>query len=173
MEEQRARQQIEGGGEKYALTPPATPGRSTKEALLQRALAMAMTRIMDSREQMAAPGAPNKAPRQEWDPATMTEEEHVAYAIQSIAEENKRGRDVPLEAREEGDNVPSPQADQGGCSMRTQVQVSWKSPQKGHKRARSLQAGSSHRGSRPLHHKGWALGQPLLKELQALHPPRR
>ena len=49
----------------------------------------------------------------------MTEEEQVAYAMQmSMAQENKRGRDVPIEAHKEGDNVPSPQADQGGPRRR-------------------------------------------------------
>ena len=75
---------------------------------------MGMARSIDSREQMAGPGALKKTPRQEWDPTTMTEEEQVAYAMQmSMAEGNKRGRDVPIEAHKEGDNVPSPQADQG------------------------------------------------------------
>jgi len=88
MEEQRARQQAEGGGEQDAAAVPATPGgpaeeESNEEALLQRALAMSM----DSEEPMAAPGAPKKAPRQERDLATMTEEEQIAYAMQmSMAE---------------------------------------------------------------------------------------
>ena len=49
--------------------------------------------------------------------------------------------------------------------MRTQAQESWKSHQKGHKRACSLQAGSSQRASRSLRQEGWDLGQPLLKKL--------
>lgn len=81
MEEQRARQQTVGGGEEPADVP-ATPGQgeeTSEEALLQRALAMSM----DSEDTAAAaPGAPRKAPRQERDLATMTEEEQIAYAMQ-------------------------------------------------------------------------------------------
>ena len=75
---------------------------------------MAMARSMESREQMPVIGASKKAPRQELDPATRTEEEQVACAMKmSMAEENTRGRDVPLGAHKEGNNVPSLQADQG------------------------------------------------------------
>ena len=71
MEEQRARQQAEGGAEESAAAPPAAPGLedgSSEEALLQRALAMSM----DTGE----------APAQHRDLNTMTEEEQIAYAMQ-------------------------------------------------------------------------------------------
>ena len=75
---------------------------------------MAIARSMDSKDQTAAPGAPKKAPRQGRNPATMTKEEMVAYAMQmSMTEENKKGGGGPLEAHKEGDNMPSSQADRG------------------------------------------------------------
>ena len=52
---------------------------------------MAMARSMQNKEQTAAPGAPKKTPRHGRDPATMTEEEQVAYTMQmSIGMENKK-----------------------------------------------------------------------------------
>jgi len=79
MEEQRARQQAEGGTEESAAAPPAAPGLedgSSEEALLQRALAMSM----DTGE----------APAQHRDLNTMTEEEQIAYAMQmSMADAEK------------------------------------------------------------------------------------
>merc|ERR1711973_784120 len=90
MEEQRARQQAEGGGETEAAVP-ATPGQgeeSSEEALLQRALAMSMD-TDDSAP--VAPGAPKKAARPERDLASMTEEEQIAYAMQMSMAENEGG----------------------------------------------------------------------------------
>lgn len=90
MEEQRARQQAEGGGETEAVVP-ATPGQgeeSSEEALLQRALAMSMD-TDDSAP--VAPGAPKKAARPERDLASMTEEEQIAYAMQMSMAENEGG----------------------------------------------------------------------------------
>jgi len=82
MEEQRARQQAEGGAEEVAATPAAGGGmedESSEEALLQRALAMSM----DTGE---AGGA---APK-ERDLSSMTEEEQIAYAMQmSMADAEK------------------------------------------------------------------------------------
>merc|ERR1711948_56544 len=89
-EEQRARQQAEGGGETEAAVP-ATPGQgeeSSEEALLQRALAMSMD-TDDSAP--VAPGAPKKAARPERDLASMTEEEQIAYAMQMSMAENEGG----------------------------------------------------------------------------------
>lgn len=87
MEEQRARQQAEGGaGETGAVTPAAGPGaggedESSEEAMLQRALAMSM----DSGEAPAT-----RAPPQARDLGSMTEEEQIAYAMQmSMAEAEK------------------------------------------------------------------------------------
>merc|ERR1711970_339392 len=71
MEEQRARQQAEGGEE---VAAPATGGvtedESSEEALLQRALAMSM----DTGETGAAP--------KQRDLGSMTEEEQIAYAME-------------------------------------------------------------------------------------------
>merc|ERR1719222_407898 len=92
MEEQRARQQAEGGGEAEAAVP-ATPGQgeeSSEEALLQRALAMSMD-TDDSTGAAVAPGAPKKAARPERDLAAMTEEEQIAYAMQMSMAENEGG----------------------------------------------------------------------------------
>merc|ERR1712098_585076 len=92
MEEQRARQQAEGGGETEAAVP-ATPGQveeSSEEALLQRALAMSMD-TDDSTAGVVAPGAPKKAARPERDLAAMTEEEQIAYAMQMSMAENDGG----------------------------------------------------------------------------------
>merc|ERR1712183_1264576 len=82
-EEQRARQQAEGGGEETAPAPAGGVGvgedESSEEALLQRALAMSM----DTGE---AGGA---APK-ERDLSSMTEEEQIAYAMQmSMADAEK------------------------------------------------------------------------------------
>ena len=78
MEEQRARQQAEGGaGETGAVTPGtgAAGGEdeSSEEAMLQRALAMSM----DGGEAPATRAAP-----QARDLGSMTEEEQIAYAMQ-------------------------------------------------------------------------------------------
>merc|ERR1712037_806890 len=92
MEEQRARQQAEGGGESETAVP-ATPGQgeeSSEEALLQRALAMSMD-TDDSTGAAVAPGAPKKAARPERDLAAMTEEEQIAYAMQMSMAENEGG----------------------------------------------------------------------------------
>lgn len=85
MEEQRARQQAEGGAEETPATPVAGGGgaaaedESSEEALLQRALAMSM----DTGETGAA------APK-ERDLGSMTEEEQIAYAMQmSMADAEK------------------------------------------------------------------------------------
>merc|ERR1712083_673145 len=89
MEEQRARQQAEGGGESETAVP-ATPGQveeSSEEALLQRALAMSMG--TDDSSAAAVPGAPKKAARPERDLAAMTEEEQIAYAMQMSMAENE------------------------------------------------------------------------------------
>jgi len=88
MEEQRARQQAEGGaGETGAVTPAAGTGaaggedESSEEAMLQRALAMSM----DGGEAPATRAAP-----QARDLGSMTEEEQIAYAMQmSMAEAEK------------------------------------------------------------------------------------
>ena len=76
MEEQRARQQAEGGAEETPAAPVAVGGggaedESSEEALLQRALAMSM----DTGE------AGTAAPK-ERDLGSMTEEEQIAYAMQ-------------------------------------------------------------------------------------------
>lgn len=77
MEEQRARQQAEGG-EVEAPTGVVAPGagedESSEEALLQRALAMSM-----DTEEASTGGVPK-----ERDLSTMTEEEQIAYAMQVI-----------------------------------------------------------------------------------------
>jgi len=83
MEEQRARQQAEGGAEETGAPPAAVGGgaedESSEEALLQRALAMSM----DTGEAGAA------APK-ERDLGSMTEEEQIAYAMQmSMADSEK------------------------------------------------------------------------------------
>merc|ERR1712058_160411 len=83
MEEQRARQQAEGGGEDTGATPAVGGGavedESSEEALLQRALAMSM----DTGE--SGPAAPK-----ERDLSSMTEEEQIAYAMQmSMADAEK------------------------------------------------------------------------------------
>ena len=67
---------------------------------------------------MDAPGAPKEALGQGQEPATMSEEEQVAHAMQlSMAEtgrgetlvgENEKEGDSPREAYKEGDNVLSP-----------------------------------------------------------------
>ena len=76
MEEQRARQQAEGGAPEGGVTPAAGAGgedESSEEAMLQRALAMSM----DSGEAPATRAAP-----QARDLGSMTEEEQIAYAMQ-------------------------------------------------------------------------------------------
>jgi len=104
MEEQRARQQAEGGPEEEKPEPVAgaTEEESSEEALLQRALAMSM----DSEDAVQAPGAPRKAPqpqRPERDLATMTEEEQIAYAMQmSMADAG--GEETPAEESMEVDD---------------------------------------------------------------------
>jgi len=83
MEEQRARQQADGGTEaapeagagQPAVPAPAQEEETSEEALLQRALAMSM-----DTEEGAAP-APKPA-QSERDLSTMTEEEQIAYAMQ-------------------------------------------------------------------------------------------
>lgn len=83
MEEQRARQQADGGTEAVpetgagqpAVPAPAQEEETSEEALLQRALAMSM-----DTEEGAAPAA--KAAQPERDLSTMTEEEQIAYAMQ-------------------------------------------------------------------------------------------
>jgi len=93
MEEQRARQQAEGGTEEPPATPMPASGEeeSSEEALLQRALAMSM----DTDESLPAPPAPRKAARPERDLANMTEEEQIAYAMQmSMAD---TGEETPAE----------------------------------------------------------------------------
>jgi len=108
MEEQRARQQADGGEEAVA-PPPATPGgggeeESSEEALLQRALAMSMD-TEEGAPAAAAPGAPRKAPRQERDLATMTEEEQIAYAMQmSMAESEGGGEAEGMEVEDKGED---------------------------------------------------------------------
>ena len=73
MEEQRARQQAEGG-EVEAPADGAAPEaeESSEEALLQRALAMSMDTDDASGEGVA----------KERDLGSMTEEEQIAYAMQ-------------------------------------------------------------------------------------------
>ena len=81
MEEQRARQQAEGGAPETGGAPGAganTGGEtdeSSEEAMLQRALAMSM----DSGEP-AAPASGGQP--QARDLGSMTEEEQIAYAMQ-------------------------------------------------------------------------------------------
>ena len=73
MEEQRARQQTDGGeveAPKGNVTQGVTEDESSEEALLQRALAMSM----DTGD--ASTG------EQEKDLGSMTEEEQIAYAMQ-------------------------------------------------------------------------------------------
>jgi len=108
MEEQRARQQADGGEE--AAPPPATPGggaeeESSEEALLQRALAMSMDTDEGAPATATAPGAPRKAPRQERDLATMTEEEQIAYAMQMSMAESEGGGEVEgMEVEDKGED---------------------------------------------------------------------
>jgi len=94
MEEQRARQQAEGGteapaGEQEAgATPAAQPPaqETSEEALLQRALAMSM----DTGEAPAAAPAPAAGAQPQRDLSSMTEEEQIAYAMQmSMADSDK------------------------------------------------------------------------------------
>jgi len=86
MEEQRARQQAEGGAPEEGETPVVAAGgggedETSEEAMLQRALAMSM----DSGEAPATRAAP-----QSRDLGSMTEEEQIAYAMQmSMAEAEK------------------------------------------------------------------------------------
>jgi len=84
MEEQRARQQAEGGAPDTpgggAVAAPGAAEETSEEALLQRALAMSM----DSGEPVASAGAGHR------DLSSMTEEEQIAYAMQmSMAEAEK------------------------------------------------------------------------------------
>ena len=75
MEEQRARQQAEGGAADTGAAPAVVAGgedESNEEAMLQRALAMSM----DSGEAPAVGGG------QARDLSSMTEEEQIAYAMQ-------------------------------------------------------------------------------------------
>jgi len=86
MEEQRARQQAEGGAPEGGETPAVAAGaggedETSEEAMLQRALAMSM----DSGEAPTTRAAP-----QARDLGSMTEEEQIAYAMQmSMAEAEK------------------------------------------------------------------------------------
>jgi len=92
MEEQRARQQADGGTEaapEGAAATPAVPAagqeeESSEEALLQRALAMSM-----DTEEGGKDSRPAKQP--ERDLSSMTEEEQIAYAMQmSMADNDKK-----------------------------------------------------------------------------------
>ena len=77
MEEQRARQQAEGGAPEGGETPAVAAGagedETSEEAMLQRALAMSM----DSGEAPTTRATP-----QARDLGSMTEEEQIAYAMQ-------------------------------------------------------------------------------------------
>jgi len=87
MEEQRARQQAEGGGEEPAA-PTSGAGvedESSEEALLQRALAMSM----DTGE-AGSTGAPK-----ERDLSSMTEEEQIAYAMQMSMADAEKPEEAP------------------------------------------------------------------------------
>jgi len=93
MEEQRARQQADGGQENTtesavpaaAAQPETAEAQTSEEALLQRALAMSMDTGEAGGE--AAPAAAEPAAAQEKDLSSMTEEEQIAYAMQmSMAE---------------------------------------------------------------------------------------
>ena len=81
MEEQRARQQAEAGGQEAGGAPVVTGGEdeSSEEAMLQRALAMSMD-TAEAGAGSAAPASANKAPVR--DLSSMTEEEQIAYAMQ-------------------------------------------------------------------------------------------
>eukprot|EP00092_Neocalanus_flemingeri_P021502 GFUD01023316.1.p1 GENE.GFUD01023316.1~~GFUD01023316.1.p1 ORF type:complete len:373 (+),score=162.03 GFUD01023316.1:59-1177(+) len=97
MEEQRARQQAEGGGEETGAAPAVTGGvgedESSEEALLQRALAMSM----DTGETGGA------APK-ERDLSSMTEEEQIAYAMQmSMADSEKAEEPAKAESMDVDD----------------------------------------------------------------------
>lgn len=90
MEEQRARQQADGGPE-GAQEVPAVPGaapeeESSEEALLQRALAMSM----DTEEGAADTKATAAKPAPERDLSSMTEEEQIAYAMQMSMADNEK-----------------------------------------------------------------------------------
>ena len=82
MEEQRARQQAEGGAADTGAAPAVVTGgedESNEEAMLQRALAMSM----DSGEAPASGGG-----GQTRDLSSMTEEEQIAYAMQVSVKSN-------------------------------------------------------------------------------------
>jgi len=106
MEEQRARQQAEGGTEAAAETgaaagqPAVAAGgqegeETSEEALLQRALAMSM----DTEE---TPAANKTAAQPERDLSSMTEEEQIAYAMQMSMADHDTG---PSGAAEESMEV--------------------------------------------------------------------
>jgi len=94
MEEQRARQQAEAGGQETGGTPVVTGGEdeSSEEAMLQRALAMSMD-TAEAGAGSAAPASANKAPVR--DLSSMTEEEQIAYAMQMSMADAENAEETP------------------------------------------------------------------------------
>eukprot|EP00088_Acartia_fossae_P016472 TRINITY_DN19212_c0_g1_i1.p1 TRINITY_DN19212_c0_g1~~TRINITY_DN19212_c0_g1_i1.p1 ORF type:complete len:385 (-),score=154.39 TRINITY_DN19212_c0_g1_i1:97-1212(-) len=89
MEEQRARQQAEGGAADTGAAPAVVTGgedESNEEAMLQRALAMSM----DSGEAPASGGG-----GQTRDLSSMTEEEQIAYAMQMSMADAEKAEEAP------------------------------------------------------------------------------
>merc|ERR1712025_500148 len=94
MEEQRARQQAEAGGQETGGAPVVTGGEdeSSEEAMLQRALAMSMD-TAEAGAGSAAPASANKAPVR--DLSSMTEEEQIAYAMQMSMADAENAEETP------------------------------------------------------------------------------
>jgi len=89
MEEQRARQQAEGGEERKPDEGSAGgQDESSEEAMLQRALAMSMDTGVS-------------AGKQEQDLASMTEEEQIAYAMQMSMADTDTAMDVDKKNQDE------------------------------------------------------------------------
>merc|ERR1712142_321672 len=96
MEEQRARQQAEGG-EEHKPDEGSAGGQdeSSEEAMLQRALAMSMDTGIS-------------AGKQEQDLASMTEEEQIAYAMQMSMADTDAAMDVDKKNEDESEVMNDP-----------------------------------------------------------------
>merc|ERR1711976_239071 len=94
MEEQRARQEAEAGGQEAGGAPVVTGGEdeSSEEAMLQRALAMSMD-TAEAGAGSAAPASANNAPVR--DLSSMTEEEQIAYAMQMSMADAENAEETP------------------------------------------------------------------------------
>merc|ERR1711951_229420 len=95
MEEQRARQQAEAGGQESGGAPVVTGGEdeSSEEAMLQRALAMSMDTAEAGAGSAAPASAGNKAPVR--DLSSMIEEEQIAYAMQMSMADAENADEAP------------------------------------------------------------------------------